>query len=75
VTQSTRLLAYLYTHPGATSLEITHALALVNVTGRVSDLRAAGHDVVCARRSDGRQGYRVVERKPVLRGEQVGMAL
>ena len=73
MTQSARLLAYIQTHPEATSLEITHALALVNVTGRISDLRAAGHNIVCARRSDGRQGYRVVESRPVLRGEQVAV--
>jgi hypothetical protein len=73
VTQSDRLLAYLYAHPGASSLEVTAALYIVNVTGRVSDLRAAGHDVVCARRSDGRLGYSVKEaRFAPVRGEQVG---
>jgi hypothetical protein len=73
VTQSDRLLAYLYAHPGASSLEVTAALYIVNVTGRVSDLRAAGHDVVCARRSDGRLGYSVKEaRFAPVKGEQVG---
>ena len=70
MTQTTRLVAYLRTHPGATSLEITHALSLVNVTGRVSDARAAGIEIACERRRDGRQGYRIVE-APV----QMGMAL
>lgn len=61
MSQTDRLIAYLRTHPEATSLEITQALALVNVTGRVSDARAKGVDIVCSRRSDGRLGYRVVE--------------
>lgn len=64
MTQSAALLAYLYAHPGASSLEITGSLYIVNVTGRVSDLRAAGHDVVCARRADGRLGYSVREPRP-----------
>ena len=73
MTQSARLLAYLYAHPGASSLEVTRELYIVNVTGRVSDLRAAGHDVVCARRADGRLGYSVKEARFVaVKGEQVG---
>ena len=60
-TQPARLLEFLRAHPLATSLEITLALSLVNVTGRVSDLRAFGYDVRCERRSDNRDGYRVVE--------------
>ena len=76
MTQSDRLLAYLYAHPGASSLEVTAALYIVNVTGRVSDLRAAGHDVMCARRPDGRLGYSVKESRFVpVRGEQEAMAL
>jgi hypothetical protein len=62
MTQSRRLLAYLRANPGATSLEITLALSLVNVTGRVSDLRAAGYVVECRRRTDGRDGYWLVEK-------------
>ncbi len=61
MTQTDRLLRYLREHDGATSLEITLALALVNVTGRVSDARAAGHVIECRRRVDGRQGYFIVE--------------
>lgn len=41
-TQTDRLLAFLERHPGASSLEITQALAIINVTGRISDLRAKG---------------------------------
>ena len=73
MTQSDRLLAYLYAHPGASSLDVTLACGIVNVTGRVSDLRASGHDVVCARRADGRLGYSVREARFVaVQGEQVG---
>ena len=61
LTQTERLIAFLRSHPEATSLDITLACGIVNVTGRVSDARAAGVDIVCERRSDGRQGYRVVE--------------
>lgn len=57
MTQCERLLAYLRANPGASSLEITQALALVNVTGRVSDLRARGVTVDCRKRRDGRDGY------------------
>jgi hypothetical protein len=60
-TQTDRLVAFLRTHPEATSLEITLATAICNVTGRVSDARAQGIDIRCERRSDGRQGYRIVE--------------
>lgn len=56
--QPARLLRYLREHPGASSLEVTIACGIVNVTGRVSDLRAAGHVVDCRRREwDGRDGY------------------
>lgn len=75
-TQTARLIAYPYAHPGASSLEVTAALYIVNVTGRVSDLRAAGHDIVCARRWDGRLGYSVREPRFVaVTGEQEAMAL
>lgn len=60
MSQSERLLAYLRANPGASSLEITRALALVNVTGRVSDLRAEGH-IIRARRVDGVFRYVLVE--------------
>ena len=57
MTQTARLLIYLTLNPGASSLEVTLACGIVNVTGRVSDLRAAGNIVECRRRTDGRQGY------------------
>ena len=64
MTQTARLIEYLRTHPEASSLEITLACEIVNVTGRISDARAQGMDIKCERRSDGRQGYRLVE-KPI----------
>lgn len=65
MTQTDRLVEFLRSHPEATSLEVTLACGIVNVTGRISDARAAGVDIVCVRRSDGRQGYRVVDPEPV----------
>ena len=61
LTQTERLVEFVRTHPLASSLEITLACGIVNVTGRVSDARAEGIDIRCERRFDGRQGYRVVE--------------
>ena len=55
-----RVHRFIQEHPTASSLEITLATGCVNVTGRVSDLRAAGIDVRCAKRNDGVDGYRVV---------------
>jgi hypothetical protein len=66
-TQTERLIDYLRSHPEATSLDITLACGIINVTGRVSDLRAQGVEVRCVRRFDGRQGYLVVE-EPVQMG-------
>lgn len=68
--QPMRLLRYLRDHPGASSLEVTRDLYIVNVTGRVSDLRGAGYRIVCLKRPDGADGYRVLERV-VTKGEQV----
>ena len=63
-TQTTYLLAYLrapHRHPvGPSSLEITLDLGIVNVTGRISDLRAQGHDIVCVKER-GVARYRLVE--------------
>ena len=75
MTQVERLVAFLRSHPEATSLEVTLACRIVNVTGRVSDARTQGIDIVCERRSDGEFGYRVREARAVTVGEQVGMAL
>jgi flagellar basal body rod protein FlgF len=61
MTQTERLIEYVRSHPEASSLDITLACGIVNVTGRVSDARAQGVDIVCVRRFDGRQGYVVRE--------------
>lgn len=61
MTQTERLIRYVRANPGATSLEITLATSLVNVTGRVSDARAAGFVVECRTRTDKRKGYWLVE--------------
>jgi hypothetical protein len=61
MTQTDRLQAYLSSHPGSSSLEITLAIGCVNVTGRVSDLRAKGVEVQARRDRDGVFRYRIVE--------------
>lgn len=73
--QPMRVLRYLRDHPSATSLDITRDLFIPNVTGRVSDLRAAGYVVECRKRPDGYDGYIVIEPRPVDRGEQTALAL
>ena len=73
-TQTARLLDYLRTHQGATSLEITLAIDCVNVTGRVSDLRSQGYTIDC-RKERGRDRYYLVERQRVTTGVQEGLAL
>lgn len=62
MTQADRLLRWLRANPGSSSLEITRSLDIVNVTGRVSDLRKRpGIDIDCRKRPDGRDGYWVSE--------------
>jgi hypothetical protein len=63
LTQAEALLRHLTNEPGATSLEITLATGCVNVTGRVSDLRAKGHTIECRKRQDGQDGYFIVPRR------------
>lgn len=74
MTQTSRILAWLRANPGSSSLEVTLALGIVNVTGRVSDLRAAGHYVECRKDAKGVSRYSVRERR-VDRGVTVGMGL
>lgn len=59
--QADRLLRFLRDNPGSSSLEITLSCDIVNVTGRISDLRAAGKVIDCRKRRDGRDGYWLVE--------------
>jgi hypothetical protein len=70
-TQTERLLTWLRQNPGSSSLEVTIALRIVNVTGRVSDLRAAGHVIDCWTDKDGVARYTVKEPAPVTKGEAV----
>jgi hypothetical protein len=63
--QSARLLDWLRANPGASSLEITYALQIVNVTGRVSDIRASGVVVDCREDKAGVARYRIVDPEPV----------
>ena len=51
-TQAERLLYYLTLNPGASSLDVIRDLRIVNVTGRVSDLRASGN-AIDAKRVEG----------------------
>lgn len=60
-TQVERLERWLRQNPGSSSIEITMALHCVNVTGRVSDLRARGVNVECYRDKKGVARYRIVE--------------
>lgn len=63
MTQTTRLYAFLSSHPGASSLEIQQALHITNATGRISDLRKRGETegftVLPVKRSDNRIGYHI----------------
>ena len=62
MTQTERLIGFLRENPGASSLEVTLSCGIVNVTGRVSDIRARpGLDVVCRKRRDKVSGYWLVE--------------
>lgn len=64
-TQADRLLRWLRANPGASSIEITFALRIVNVTGRISDLRQEGFVIECVRGKDHVDRYHVVEPEPV----------
>lgn len=75
MTQTKRLIRFLRANPGSTSLEITLATSLVNVTGRVSDARAAGYTVECRKRADGNKAYWIVERSPVTTGTPIGLGI
>ena len=73
--QTDRLVAWLRANNGASSIEITLALRLVNVTGRVSDARKAGHRIDAIRDEDGVFRYFLREPRRADRGEQIGAGL
>jgi hypothetical protein len=62
MTQTQRLIRYLRANPGASGLEIIHALAMPKYTSRISDARAQGIGIECRTRPDGRKGYYLVDR-------------
>ena len=55
--QNDRVLRYFRENPGSTTLEAIRDLGIRNITARMSDLRAEGIEVRCAKRKDGRDGY------------------
>ena len=61
MTQTDRLVTYLRTHPGATSLDIVRDVHIINTTGRVSDARKEGHVIDCRRDERGLHRYYLVE--------------
>lgn len=74
LTQTERLIRWLRANPGSSSIEITVALRLPNVTGRVSDARKEGHRIDAVR-VDGVFRYWLREGRSVDAGEQIGLAL
>ena len=80
-TQPYRLLAFLRENPGASRLDIDKGMDpyVANITGRISEVRAymrsKGGDVVAFKRGDGRDGYRVVEPRPVTTGEPMALGI
>ena len=79
MTQTDRIVAFIRANPGCTTMQIQFGLDpfVANPRGRISDARAAGFDVVCARRSDGRLGYTVREAHRIepLTGQQESAGL
>lgn len=66
MTQTEKLLALLQTEPSVSSLEVTLRAGIVNVTGRVSDLRAQGYDVRVKRDDNGVFRYSLPSENPTL---------
>lgn len=66
--QPARLLEWLRHNDGASSLEITWSLRIANVTGRISDLRAAGHVIDCRKDEFGVSRYYLVENRDLTLG-------
>ena len=75
MTDVERIVAYLREHPGSSVMDIRFALYISNVTARMSDARESGVEFIKWRDDHGVYRYRVVERAPVTRGEQIGLAL
>lgn len=56
MTQTTRLIVYLRSHPGATAMQLVTELAMPKYTSRISDARQQGVDIECVR-EDGLNRY------------------
>lgn len=63
MTQTQRVVAWIRANPGTTVMELQLALHpfVSNPRARISDARAAGHVIECARRFDGQMGFRLIE--------------
>lgn len=59
--QTDRVIEFIRDHPRCGSWDITVGTRVVNTTGRISDARARGVDIVCETREDGVKGYRLIE--------------
>lgn len=75
MTQTTRIVDFIRTHPGCSTMELTLGLApfCANPRARISDARAQGFVIDCSRRGDGRLGYTLLEPRAVTRGEAVSL--
>lgn len=62
MTQTERVVRFVADNPGCTILDITRGLDpfVANPRARISDARANGHNIVCRRRGDGRNGFWVM---------------
>jgi hypothetical protein len=62
-TQTARIVDFIRHHPNCTTMELQLGLYpfVSNPRARISDARAAGYNVVCETRPDGRKGYTLRE--------------
>ena len=61
--QAARLLRLIRDEPGISTMQIQQTMRpfVSNPRARISDLRKLGYDIVCERRPDGYEGFRVRE--------------
>lgn len=69
MTQVERVVAFVRSHPGCSTMELQLGLHpfVSNPRARISDARAAGHVIDCRRRGDGERGYVLIEQPEQLR--------
>ena len=77
MTQAERVERFIRANPGCTTMQIQRGCDpwISNPRARMSDLRARGVDVVCEKRPDGREGFRIREPRRADTGEQIGLPL